>query len=142
MRIIKKKCPLCGKIHYMKITEKEYAEYVLYICYGGPIQERIHMNQFCREFIKTGYCPKCQERLFDRKNEENPELFFYEDQLDTTAIKAFIQKSSGLSRIQAITSVHADMLGINEKQVYLHEFELEEFFAIREDGSVIPVKSE
>lgn len=56
------RCPMCGSTHWMRINGEKYDKYK----FGGLlIQEAFpELNPHEREFIKTGYCPKCQELLF------------------------------------------------------------------------------
>lgn len=37
-KIVKKECPMCGKTHFVKLTEVEYDQYKKYITYGRLIQ--------------------------------------------------------------------------------------------------------
>ena len=55
-------CPMCGSTHWMRINGEQYEKYK----YGGVlIQDAFpELDPFEREFIKTGYCPECQELLF------------------------------------------------------------------------------
>lgn len=55
-------CPMCGSTHWMRINGEQYEKYK----YGGMlIQDAFpKLNPTEREFIKTGYCPECQELLF------------------------------------------------------------------------------
>ena len=58
-------CLMCGETHTMTLTDEEIKAYEEYVCNGGLIQELFpNMNPMEREFIKTGYCPKCQSLLF------------------------------------------------------------------------------
>lgn len=63
-KIVKKECPMCGKTHFVKLTEVEYDQYKKYIAYGSLIQNALsNTSPTVREFLKTGYCPECQELL-------------------------------------------------------------------------------
>lgn len=55
-------CPMCGSTHWMRINGEQYEKYK----YGGMlIQDAfLKLNPAEREFLKTGYCPECQELLF------------------------------------------------------------------------------
>ena len=55
-------CPMCGNVHWMRINGKKYETYTL----GGMlIQDAFpELDPFEREFLKSGYCPECQELLF------------------------------------------------------------------------------
>jgi len=56
-------CPMCGKEHIMYVDSAKYNKYV---SDGGFIQDIFpDLNPLEREFIKTGYCEDCQNKLFD-----------------------------------------------------------------------------
>ena len=60
---IGRKCPMCGEYYTMRnIDESKLCQYE---AGNGYIQDIFpEFNPMEREFIKTGYCPKCQKRLF------------------------------------------------------------------------------
>ena len=71
---IDRECPMCHKKYVMflnledsidSIYDSEYSK-VLKVEDGyGPIQNILYdFNPMEREFVKTGYCPSCQEKLF------------------------------------------------------------------------------
>lgn len=66
MESITMKCPMCGKVHKMDMTPDQSERYYKdYVRDRGLIQEIFpELNPVEREFIKSGYCPKCQEMLF------------------------------------------------------------------------------
>ena len=55
-------CPMCGSTHWMRINGEQFEKYK----HGGMlIQDAFpKLRPTEREFIKTGYCPECQELLF------------------------------------------------------------------------------
>lgn len=58
-------CPMCGKVHKININEDQSERYERYLRKEGLIQDLLpEFNPVEREFIKSGYCPKCQEMLF------------------------------------------------------------------------------
>lgn len=58
-------CPMCGESHVMELTEQEYTGFQLYQTSTQTIQELLpELLPAEREFLKSGYCPKCQEMLF------------------------------------------------------------------------------
>ena len=60
--LINKICPMCKKNAFLRINSDQKKEFKSYACYGGLIQEKLKsFNDFEREFVKTGYCPECQE---------------------------------------------------------------------------------
>ena len=63
-----KTCPMCNKDCYIAVNGKDYTKYT----WGGLIQDCFpYLDSFEREFIKTGYCPDCQELLFNNKYKGN-----------------------------------------------------------------------
>ena len=61
-------CPICGRTTILLMTATEIQTLERYISNGGLIQETFpEMDPQKREFIKTGYCPDCQELIFGSK---------------------------------------------------------------------------
>ena len=59
------RCPMCGGEHYIELTAEQEDKYRRYRGGEGYIQEMFaEFGAVDREFIKTGYCPQCQELLF------------------------------------------------------------------------------
>lgn len=66
---IKRTCPMCGKEHALTLTEEEKARYEMYRMGFGNIQDMLPgLGAVEREFIITGYCHKCQSRIFGTRN--------------------------------------------------------------------------
>lgn len=62
---VEQNCPMCGDRWYIFLNEPEYYRLLDYRQHGGYIQEELSTLNACeREFIKTGYCPECQENIF------------------------------------------------------------------------------
>ena len=59
-------CPMCGKEHRIALTAKEYIDYDTF--FGRELIQNIFpdMDLLEREFLKTGYCPKCSCLLTGR----------------------------------------------------------------------------
>ena len=77
------RCPMCGKVNFLKLIGKSIEELEDYTFNGGHIQDKIRsLDPFGREFIKTGYCPKCQESLFCNTC-ENMDQFILAEDIDT-----------------------------------------------------------
>ena len=58
-----KSCPMCGNNYYISV-EKDRADLI-----GGLflVQELFpELNATEREFLKSGYCPKCQKMLLGK----------------------------------------------------------------------------
>lgn len=65
MHIVYKLCPMCSQEYLMVLSNKETKKYEEYISGEGYIQTQLpDLNPVEREFLKTGYCPECQEVLF------------------------------------------------------------------------------
>lgn len=59
------KCPMCNKWHAMELSMEQAEKFHNYLCGYGTIQEQFpELNRVEREFLKSGYCPSCQEMLF------------------------------------------------------------------------------
>ena len=64
VRTIWKECPMCGTSKSMKLTEGDVKGIERFNA-GALIQDALpSLNPMEREFIITGYCPKCQSMLF------------------------------------------------------------------------------
>ena len=65
-----RKCPMCGSVNELKLTQDEAFNLLMYSFGDLNIQDALPgLTPFEREFLKTGYCPKCQEILFGKKFE-------------------------------------------------------------------------
>lgn len=54
LKIVKKGCPMCGKTHFVKLTEVEYDQYKKYIVYGRLIQNALsNTSPTVREFFEN-----------------------------------------------------------------------------------------
>ena len=63
------KCSMCGKESRLTLTDKELEALKNYLIGDGYIQDCLpSLNKCEREFIKSGYCPKCQELIFGNGN--------------------------------------------------------------------------
>lgn len=81
-------CPMCGEVNSLKLIGKSVEEWENYIFTGGHIQDKMKsLDPFGREFIKTGYCPKCQESLFCNTC-ENKDPFILAEDIDTEKLIA------------------------------------------------------
>ena len=68
--VISKQCPMCRKTTHLEVPDDIYQPYVTrYLAGFGYIQD-IPLPADQREFIKTGYCMKCQEILFAEPEDE------------------------------------------------------------------------
>ena len=69
---IRKVCPMCEREVILCLTRQQTKELEEYQRYGGLIQDRMpSLDRFGREFLKTGYCPECQEMLFHTECENS-----------------------------------------------------------------------
>ncbi len=60
-----KLCPMCDEQHYIELSNEQARKLFEYEHGKGYIQEIFpEFNKAEREFLKTGYCPKCQEMIF------------------------------------------------------------------------------
>lgn len=136
--LITKKCPMCHETFFMKITKEEEKQIIDYVAYGGSIQDKISLlDKFGREFVKTGYCPNCQEMLFNSTLKDKSR-YFSENSLRQKAMSEFMnkQKETSMDYYDLIKSDFAKELNTNEKLLYLYEFELTDDLFLDEDGNV------
>ena len=135
MKLISKQCPMCGETIYMKLEDDAYERWTQYVLYKGLIQNVFpEMDAFQREFIKSGYCPKCQEALFGNEW-KNKESFIFQKELDPERIDWFMEETRELDPESSILSEAAEKLSVAEKLVYLYEMELDELEVLA-DGTV------
>ena len=78
--LLRKKCPMCKRVTYLRMTEAEIIQFGEYIYFGGLIQDRLpRMGVQEREFLITGYCPECQEKIFGKKYDRANFVFMEND---------------------------------------------------------------
>lgn len=132
------RCEMCGRYFYLNVNKKQHDEYTEYLrasCYhhDEKIQDQLKsFNKFEREFIKSNYCPECQEMIFHSKLKEEDNHFFYDEELRGDVMRKFSDETEGMKAKDAVKSQAADQLSIQEKLLYLHEMELEDDFFVDE----------
>lgn len=135
VKLISKQCPMCGETVYMRLEDNAYERWTHYVLYKGLIQNVFpEMDAFQREFIKSGYCPKCQEALFENEW-KNKESFIFQNELNRERIDVFMEETRELDPESSILSKAAEKLSAAEKLVYLYEMELDELELLA-DGTV------
>lgn len=78
--LLRKRCPMCRRETYLRMTEAEMIQFGKYYYDGGLIQDRLpHMGVLEREFLVTGFCPDCQERIFGTKHDRSNFVFMEND---------------------------------------------------------------
>ena len=70
-KVATRKCNLCGDLSYVKLTDKEYHSFWKYSHQQWyehkTIQECMpKTNAVIREYLKTGYCKDCMEKMFGK----------------------------------------------------------------------------
>ena len=64
-------CPMCGRQHYMKLTDEQARKLFEYEQGDSLIQDVFpELGRAEREFLKTGYCSGCQEQIFGQGSED------------------------------------------------------------------------
>ena len=59
------RCSMCGKDSHMRLSDEELQAFRHYLSGDTFIQDCLpSLNKCEREFLKSGYCPKCQELIF------------------------------------------------------------------------------
>ena len=62
---VTERCSMCGACRYIILTDEEMDAFRKYLRGGLLIQECLpSLNKCEREFLKSGYCPDCQELIF------------------------------------------------------------------------------
>lgn len=66
MKSIFTKCPYCGKVTEIEVTDEQYVKY----SEGTELIQRIfpEMNPETREMLITGICPKCWDSMLSEKD--------------------------------------------------------------------------
>lgn len=68
---VEQQCGICGQKSRIKLSESELEAYEGYLEGGKLIQECLPtLNRCEREFLKSGYCARCQELLFNNGKTE------------------------------------------------------------------------
>lgn len=136
--LIKRTCPMCGRTTGLKEDETMAAEHRHYAMYGGRIQDELtDFDAFEREFVKTGYCPKCQEIIFGK---EAPETGRF---INMEATPEFWQSLHGLvvemgrNTKAIIDSAKFKAFSADEKIITLSELMILPGYAVEDDGTVI-----
>lgn len=71
VRTIWKDCPMCGSTKAIQLTAEDVIGIDKYNS-GALVQDALpNMNPMEREFIVTGYCPRCQSLLFGTNYKSN-----------------------------------------------------------------------
>lgn len=66
-----KLCPMCDEQHYIKLSNEQSRKLWEHEHGEELIQEVFpELDEWEREFVKTGYCSKCQEYIFETKREK------------------------------------------------------------------------
>lgn len=117
-------------------TLGEMEQYTKYTCCGGLIQDVLpSLDKFGREFVKMGYCPSCQEILYQSTlKDKSP--YFSRSELDDDRIYEFSKATENMKHTEAIFSKAADKLSVPEKVIYLFEMDLEKEYYVDNDGKI------
>ena len=69
-------CPMCQEVHELLLTKEQTDKYVHYLYGNEKIQEIFpELGPVEREYLKTGYCYKCQALLFGTANKPNLDIW-------------------------------------------------------------------
>lgn len=122
VKVIYKECPMCRQETYLRLTKEQMEQCTKYTCCGGLIQDVLpSLDKFGREFVKMGYCPSCQEILYQSTlKDKSP--YFSRSELDDDRIYEF--------------SKATDKLSVPEKVIYLFEMDLEKEYYVDNDGKI------
>ena len=65
------RCSMCGKDSRMKLSDEELQTFRHYLSGDTFIQDCLpSLNRCEREFLKSGYCSRCQELIFGNDKTE------------------------------------------------------------------------
>ena len=136
VKVIYKECPMCRQKTYLRLTKEQMEQYTKYTCCGGLIQDVLpSLDKFGREFVKMGYCPSCQEILYQSTlKDKSP--YFSRSELDDNRIYEFSKATENMKHTEAIFSKAADKLSVPEKVIYLFEMDLEKEYYVDNDGKI------
>ena len=147
-RIVKKQCPMCGKTTYMLVDAEHYEEvnaYMVALFYRTKrklIQEALpFLDDFAREFILTGYCPSCQEQLFNAKVKKADDYFSYDD-IHNEVLAAFLKDIHTLGVMKVFASPSAARMSMQQKLYVLYEYDLWDQLQVDESGNIVFISEE
>lgn len=136
--LIKRTCPMCGKVTGLKEDETMAAEHRHYAMYGGSIQDELtDFDAFEREFIKTGYCPNCQEMLFGKEAPETGRFIDMEATPEFWQSLRWLAGEMGRNKKAIIDSAKFKAFSADEKIIALNELMILPCYAVEDDGTVV-----
>lgn len=142
-RNIERDCPMCGNKYLLRISELRYDQYKKYVVYHSRelIQKALpDFDKFEREFIKTGYCPKCQKKIFSAKLQDDSEKWICcLDVLSVEEFNSFLDdcKEKDVFFIDALSAGEwKDKLSAPQKVVIISASGLEGDYYVNNDGEV------
>jgi len=69
-------CPMCQEVRELLLTKEQTDKYVRYLYGREKVQEVFsELGPVEREYLKTGYCYKCQALLFGTTNKPNLDIW-------------------------------------------------------------------
>lgn len=138
MELIKRTCPMCGGVTRLKENSTMAAEHHHYVLYGGKIQDELtSFNAFEREFVKTGYCPNCQEMLFGSEMPETSRFIDMEEMPDFwQSFHELVEETLG-DENKVINSERFKNFSADEKIITLSELEILPNYTVEDDGTVV-----
>ncbi len=114
---------MCGKSAFLRINSDQEKEFEKYACYDGLIQEKLKsFNDFEREFVKTGYCPECQEDLFMKELSRGENHFFTQNDIRDDVVEKFINDiSEALSTEKDLKNIIVQIEPVPYTTLYTYE---------------------
>ena len=149
-RIIEKQCPMCHNTCYMMVEPEKYGaimKHMVAMYYNTKrkvIWEALpFLNKFGREFILTGYCPKCQEIICNAKQKKADKKNYFSCQdLDNEAFHRFGDLVGREGIHSAIISDEAKALSMPQKLFVIDEFDLWDDVLLDDSDNLVLTKSE
>lgn len=73
--MVKHTCPICGKVCEIELDREQAIDY---FCNNKLIQDALpELTAAEREFVKSGYCPDCQQLLFGNSDTDKIKIITF-----------------------------------------------------------------
>lgn len=147
---LRKQCPMCEQLVYLRMTATEEKQWHEYVISGESIQKVCKdMDPQKREFIKSGYCPDCQEIIFGKKYDTSDYIFRNPDDELPEELQKFIDATYELKdpcirtvRDQQVYAIQqpdlVKPLTTEDKVTLLHEWDMKNRFYVDDNGDIKP----
>ena len=126
---VSRECPMCGKEYIMYVDPVDYEKYM---SGEGFIQDVFpYLNPMEREFIKTGYCPNCQDEIFGSSYKSKNIISIDE------ARKMLDESISNLNEAMSDQEVYKIVLGWYKDQIEAGKMTLNQCYELLSDKAKV-----